>query len=307
MTTTTSAAAATLSSNPAAARPFLEAARKLEAEGRRHDAIAEYRKAKEHDPAPDTVFRMAFLMDLLGHDSEAMHAYEELCCTPNPPVNALVNLAVIYEDRGDYVRAERCLRKVVDTDPTHRRARLFTKDVVASRTMYYDEKAANDTAKHAAVLHTPVTDFELSVRARNCLRKMNIRTLGDLLRITEAELLAYKNFGDTSLVEIKQMLSSRGLRLGQGLEGGQAADFHRDYIDRLREAVPEQLLNQPISGLDLSVRSRKALQVLGIATIGELASRTEAELMGVKNFGATSLDEIKAKLVERGLSLRVIE
>ena len=153
----------------------------------------------------------------------------------------------------------------------------------------------------------PVTDFELSVRARNCLRKMNIRTLGDLLRITEAELLAYKNFGDTSLVEIKQMLASRGLRLGQGLEGGQAADFHREYIDRLREAVPEQLLNQPISGLDLSVRSRKALQVLGIATIGELASRTEAELMGVKNFGATSLDEIKAKLVERGLSLRVIE
>lgn len=306
-TTTSSAATATAPSNPAAARPHLDAARKLEAEGRRHDAMGEYRKAKAHDPNPETVFRMAFLMDLLGHDIDAMQAYEEICSSATPPVNALINLAVIYEDRGDFVRAERCLRKVVDAHPTHARARLFLKDVSASRTMYYDEEAARDVAKQSAVLHTPVTDFELSVRARNCLRKMNIRTLGDLLRITEAELLAYKNFGDTSLVEIKQMLASRGLRLGQGLEGGQAADFHREYIDRLRETVSESLLNQPISSLDLSVRSRKALQILGIASIGELASRTEAELMGVKNFGATSLDEIKAKLVERGLSLRVIE
>ena len=35
----------------------------------------------------------------------------------------------------------------------------------------------------------PVTDFELSVRARNCLKKMNIRTLGDLTRVTEQQLL----------------------------------------------------------------------------------------------------------------------
>ena len=49
------------------------------------------------------------------------------------------------------------------------------------------------------LLEIPVTDFELSVRSRNCLRKMNIRTLGDLTRTTEAALLASKNFGETSL------------------------------------------------------------------------------------------------------------
>ena len=69
------------------------------------------------------------------------------------------------------------------------------------------------------MLDTPVTDFELSVRARNCLKKMNIRTLGDLLKVSEAELLSYRNFGETSLVEIKNMLSSKGLRLGQGVDG----------------------------------------------------------------------------------------
>src|SRR5438034_8316315 len=54
-------------------------------------------------------------------------------------------------------------------------------------------------------LEIPVTDFELSVRSRNCLRKMNIRTLGDLTRTTEAALLASKNFGETSLSEIKEI------------------------------------------------------------------------------------------------------
>ena len=65
------------------------------------------------------------------------------------------------------------------------------------------------------VLSIPVTDFELSVRSRNCLQKMGIMTLGDLCRCTEQELLASKNFGETSLVEIKEMLATKGLRLGQ--------------------------------------------------------------------------------------------
>lgn len=65
------------------------------------------------------------------------------------------------------------------------------------------------------VLSIPVTDFELSVRSRNCLQKMGVTTLGDLCRRTEAELLASKNFGETSLTEIRDMLCSRGLHLGQ--------------------------------------------------------------------------------------------
>ena len=58
-----------------------------------------------------------------------------------------------------------------------------------------------------------VEDLQLSVRARKCLQKLNIRTLGELIRTTEAELLGCKNFGVTSLNEIKRMLSSYGLSL----------------------------------------------------------------------------------------------
>jgi DNA-directed RNA polymerase subunit alpha len=162
-------------------------------------------------------------------------------------------------------------------------------------------------ARVTGELETPVTDFELSVRSRNCLKKMNIRTLRDLLMITKAELLSYKNFGETSLAEIEAMLAQRGLRLGQGLDQGYVARAAKEYIDSLAERVDSSVLGRPVSTLELSVRARRALQNLGVQTIGELAARTEAELMGVKNFGQNSLDEIKRKLVDLGLSLRELD
>ena len=58
---------------------------------------------------------------------------------------------------------------------------------------------------------------------------------------------------------------------------------------------------------DSSVRARKAVQLLGIQTVGDLAARTEAELMGVKNFGQTSLDELKQVLALNGLTLRQLD
>ncbi|MBX9737809.1 MAG: hypothetical protein K2X32_12875, partial [Phycisphaerales bacterium] len=225
---------------------------------------------------------------------------------PPAPINALMNLAVLYEDRGDFVRAERCLRQVLETDANHLRARLFMKDVIASKTMVMDDDHDREKLKRSALLDTPVTDFELSVRARTCLKKMNIRTLGDLVRTTEAELLSYKNFGDSSLVEIKTMLASKGLRLGQGRDDAHRA-ARKQMIESLKGSGNEAVLNKSVNEMNLSVRARKALQLLNIHSLGDLVTHTEAELLGVKNFGATSLIEVKAKLTEYGLSLRKIE
>ena len=63
----------------------------------------------------------------------------------------------------------------------------------------------------------------------------------------------------------------------------------------------------PLSELDLSIRARKCLQRLNMETIGELIKCTEAELLGCKNFGQMSLDEIKERLHEKDLSLRQLE
>src|SRR5277367_2750974 len=92
------------------------------------------------------------------------------------------------------------------------------KDVESARSQYYDEDSDRRGDKRHAVLDIPITDFELSVRSRNCLKKMNIRSLGDLLKTSEQELLGYKNFGETSLNEIKALLAQKGLRLGQAAE-----------------------------------------------------------------------------------------
>ena len=118
--------------------------------------------------------------------------------------------------------------------------------------------------------------------------------------------MAYKNFGEASLLEIKSMLTAKGLRLGQGLEE-QHRRVRKQVYDSLKGSGNEVMLGKSVTDLGLSVRARKALQMLGVQTLGDLAARTEAELMGVKNFGATSLDEVKEKLVENGLGLRDLE
>lgn len=63
-----------------------------------------------------------------------------------------------------------------------------------------------------------VEELELSVRSYNCLKNANIRTIGELVQKTEAEMLKTKNFGRKSLNEIKEILSSMGLTLGMDLD-----------------------------------------------------------------------------------------
>ena len=127
----------------------------------------------------------------------------------------LYNLGVLYEDNDMYDKAAECYRRLAKTDPTDERAKLFVKDAEASLTMHYSPEDEQVSVAFRQVMEVPITDFELSVRSRNCLKRMNIRTLGDLTRVTEPQLLASKNFGETSLEEIKIIMTSKALRIGQ--------------------------------------------------------------------------------------------
>jgi len=66
-------------------------------------------------------------------------------------------------------------------------------------------------------LSLPISELELSVRARNCLDGANIQTVGDLVAMGEEEVMNLKNLGRTSLQEIKNKLAERGLSLGMGV------------------------------------------------------------------------------------------
>ena len=63
-------------------------------------------------------------------------------------------------------------------------------------------------------LKMSVSELELSVRSSNCLREARIKTIGDLVRKTEQEMLQYRNFGKKSLAEIKEILKGMGLSFG---------------------------------------------------------------------------------------------
>lgn len=265
-------------------------------------AIEYFERAVDMDPHHSrALFSLAFQNALHGNDDDAIQLYERCLAKPPYYLGALLNLGLLYEDRENYAAAQYCFERVLQQDPTNERARLYMKDIEATSDMYYDEETLKQQQRLEHLLSRPVTDFELSVRSRNCLASMNIRTLGDLTRISEQELLSGKNFGETSLNEVRELMRSHGLSIGQNLH-----EKAREPVFTYREMSPQeqQLLGTPVADLNLSVRSRKCMARLGIVTIGELVQRTPDELLSAKNFGVTSLNEIRAKLAEMGLKLR---
>jgi len=68
------------------------------------------------------------------------------------------------------------------------------------------------------VVAKPISELELSVRSANCLEAANIKTIGDLIRKSEAQMLKYKNFGKKSLNEINAILVTMGLSLGMDVD-----------------------------------------------------------------------------------------
>ena len=69
-------------------------------------------------------------------------------------------------------------------------------------------------AQLEAKLNLPLSDLKLSVRANNCLESENIQTVRDLVQRSEDQLLEVRNFGDTTLNEVREKLSQYGLHLG---------------------------------------------------------------------------------------------
>ena len=271
--------------------------------GNPEEVIALYERAIEaSENHPGALFGMAIENDRRGNDQEALELYQRAAnCFPTH-VGAVINLGILYEDMQHYDRAQHCYQRVLDAFPNHARAQLYLKDAVASSDMLFDEAAEKAHDRLAQVLNVPVADFELSVRSRNCLQTMGINTLGDLSRTSEQELLSSKNFGETSLIEIRDMLASKGLELGQ---------FAIDTPDMVAPldvsglSPDEQaLLERPISDLNLSVRARKCMVRMGLTTVGELVRKTGDDLLECKNFGVTSLTEVREKLTEVNLRLR---
>jgi DNA-directed RNA polymerase subunit alpha len=281
----------------------------LSDKGDTYGAIEYFERAVDMNPHhSQALFRLAAENALHGNDIEAIRYYEQ--CLSKPPfhLGALINLGLLYEDRGNFPAAAFCFRRVLTYDPLNERALMYMKDIEATSQMFFDDDTARNEARLAQLLSRPVTDFELSVRSRNCLAGMNILTLGDLTNISENDLLQGKNFGETSLVEIRELMTAHGLTIGQSLSASARTESTwtaPSFFQQLDLSPQEQAqLTRPVADLNLSVRARKCMARLGITTVAELLQRTPDELLATKNFGVTSLNEIRQQLVEVGLKLR---
>jgi len=81
-----------------------------------------------------------------------------------------------------------------------------------------EEDIDEETLQIRKLLRKPVEDLELSVRSANCLKEAKIRTIADLVRRDENEMLKFKNFGRKSLVELNEILKAKSLHFGMDVD-----------------------------------------------------------------------------------------
>ena len=95
-----------------------------------------------------------------------------------------------------------------------------------------------------------------------------------------------------TLVELCQLFASQGEGAGGLVLGPEVGEDEQSGV-----------LAQPIEDMDLTVRSYNCLKREAVSTVGDLVQKTEEDLLEIRNFGQKSIDEVKAKLEDMGLSL----
>ena len=85
-----------------------------------------------------------------------------------------------------------------------------------------EEEEEEEVSAEEAILYEklrlPISELELSVRSANCLKEANIKTIAELVKKTESDLLGFRNFGKKSLSEIGEILKVMGLHLGMKVD-----------------------------------------------------------------------------------------
>ncbi|MBI4295650.1 MAG: DNA-directed RNA polymerase subunit alpha [Chloroflexi bacterium] len=125
-------------------------------------------------------------------------------------------------------------------------------------------------------------------------------------RETSYERLVLEIWTDKTISPIDAVSQSANLLIEQlSPFVKEAAVFLRKTAEEQPRAlpIPEEKYNMPVQQLDLSVRTMNCLRRAGISTVGELISKTEKELLSLRNFGQKSKKEIESRLAELGLAL----
>ncbi|MDK1020289.1 MAG: DNA-directed RNA polymerase subunit alpha [Candidatus Hydrogenedentes bacterium] len=133
------------------------------------------------------------------------------------------------------ITPERAVREAADLLIDH--LRIFSQQKTQEEEEA--EAAAADDPGMMKTLSRPVEELELSVRAANCLKAAEIRTIGELVGRSETEMLGFHNFGKKSLDEIKVILETMGLSLGMNVGGNGQQESAEEEAEVPAEPVEE--------------------------------------------------------------------
>ena len=147
-----------------------------------------------------------------------------------------------------------------------------------------DEKFKIKTSKE--ILLIKIDNMAFSERTLNCFSKANIETLGDLIKLTEDDLLNLENFGKRSLYEVRDVVASFSLKLG-------IDNFESDLLLLSNSKLQDEMLRRRVDTLDFSARTLNCLVKANIETLGDLIKLTEDDLLNLENFGKRSLYEVR--------------
>ncbi len=143
-----------------------------------------------------------------------------------------------------------------------------------------------------AFLSQPIDALGLSTRSRNALRADGVRSVRDLVRLSEWHLLRARGIGKKGVADIKDALARHSLSLGMNFEPEPPTAVQFDA-----------LLFKRIDTLGLSTRSRNVLRDEGVRFVGDLVRLSVLDLLRIPTLGGKSLADIKDALARHSLSL----
>ncbi len=166
-------------------------------------------------------------------------------------------------------------------------------------------------------LHIPIEDMGLSVRVCNALRRNNIRTFRDILKMTKSKLLTFSNLGPITVDEIIAKMKSYNVDLCPGdmnpdewlliMESkvaGKKLESKLIKTSSKRKTLSfEDLLNIPLEKMDLSVRALNSLRRHNIRTLGDCVKLSIQKLGKIREFGAKSIRDTIARVEAFGMSI----
>ncbi len=267
-------------------------ARLLEYEGKIDEAVSIYEELEKQEELKVEALHRLFYLANIFLPPEQIEKYEKkINELPKSCASTIINLAMYYDMNNRLKEAEKCI-EVISGYHTDRLNYLID-EIKGSNIILFEEDVERQKKYTQKLLEIPIHATGLSIRSRNILTQKKIKTIGDLVKYTEADIQSIASLGEAGVKEIKDLLASLNLHF--------AEDTH---VETDEEKKYLALLNQSISNVYWRPQTRSILDRNNIKTWGDLVNLKEEEISKWQGISIPILNEIKQKLLQQGLMFK---